>query len=183
MPHTVTLPDELFAKLQAHAVPLVDTPVSIIERAIAALEAGDEAAAKASHGGPRSFNPAAAPSLSHTTPRKAVLAGKVLPASGTYWNPIMYAVIEEASKRGVGTDDLLELITVNRTKGEKTVNGYKFLPGAGISVQGQDANAAWRQAYRVASSVGIALEVQFAWQDNDKAAMPNTLGSFFVEGN
>jgi hypothetical protein len=182
MPHTITLPDDLFAKLQAHAVPLVDTPLSIIERAIAALEAGDEQTAKGGQGAPRSFNPAAAPSLSHTTPHKVMLAGKVLPASSTYWNPIMYAVIEEAAKRGVGKTDLLELITVNCTAGEKTINGYKFLPGAGISVQGQDANAAWRQAYRVASSVGIALEVQFAWQDNEKAAMPNTLGSFFVEG-
>lgn len=182
MPHTITLSDDLFAKLQAHAVPLVDTPVSVIERAIAALEAGDEEETKRTHAGPRSFNPAAAPSLSHTTPRKAVLAGKLLPASTTYWNPIMYAVIEEAAKRGVSTEDLLNLISINCVAGEKAVNGYKFLPVAGISVQGQDANAAWRQAYRIASSVGITLEVQFVWQDNEKAAMPNTLGSFFVEG-
>lgn len=115
-------------------------------------------------------------------PRKAVLAGRTLPASATYWNPIMHAVIEEAARRGVGSADLLELMTINCVAGEKTADGYKYLPGAGLSVQGQAADAAWRQAYRVASSVGIGLEVQFIWQDNDKAAMPNMLGSFFVEG-
>ena len=181
MPHVITLPDDLFSKLQAHAVPLVDTPLSVIERALAALEAGDEEVAQAS--GVRTFNPAAPPSLSHTTPRKAVLAGRRLPASATYWNPIMYAVIEEAAKRGVKRQDILELLTVNSIEGEKTEQGYKFVEAAGISVQGQDANAAWRQAHRIAESFGVGLEVEFVWQDNEKAAMPNTLGSFYVDGN
>ena len=92
MPHVVTLPDDLFAKLQSHAIPLVDTPITIIERALAALEAGNEAATSVSQG-PRSFNPGAAPNLAHTTPRKAVVSGKTLPPSATYWNPIMFAVI------------------------------------------------------------------------------------------
>lgn len=182
MPHVITLPDELFAKLQAHAIPLVDTPLTIIERAIAALEAGDEDATSSKHGA-RSFNPGAAPNLAHTTPRKVAIAGKSLPAAATYWNPIMFAVIREAAARGISTADLMELITVNCVAGEKTDHGYKFIEEAGLSVQGQDANAAWKQAYRVASSVGIGLEIEFAWQDNEKAAMPNTLGSFYVEGN
>ncbi len=183
MPHAINIPDELFAKLQAHAVPLIDTPLSVIERAITALEAGDEEVRKVGARGARTFNPAAPPNLSHTTVRKAVLGGKTMPPASTYWNPIMYATIEEAGKRGVNADDLMELITVNRVAGEKTDHGYKFIEAAGISVQGQDANAAWRQTYRIASSIGVDLQVEFIWQDNEKAAMPNTLGSLYVEGN
>ena len=184
MTHTIDLPDELFARLQKHAVPLIDTPLTIIERALVALEAGDEEVASARpKSGARSFNPAAAPNLAHTTPQKVVVAGKQLPKGHSYWNPLMYAVILEAAARGVGKDDLLELITINRVNGRKEDQGYRYLDAVGISVQGQDANAAWKQAYRVASSIGIAIEVVFAWQDTEKAAMPNTLGSFFVEGN
>ena len=181
MPHSIILPDDLFAKLQAHAVPLVDTPLTVIERALAALEAGDEDPVQDS--GVRTFNPAAPPSLSHTTPRKAVLAGKRMPANATYWNPIMNAVIQEAAKRGVVRQDLVDLLTVNWVEGEKTDMGYKYIEAAGISVQGQDANAAWRQAHRIAESFGIGISVEFVWQNTDKAAMPNTLGSFFVEGD
>ena len=43
MGYTLEIPDELFSKLQRHAVPLIDTPLSVIERALRALEAGDEA--------------------------------------------------------------------------------------------------------------------------------------------
>ena len=184
MPHTITLPDELFARLQNHAIPLVDTPLSIIERAVDALEAGRESPASSDRkGGIRSFTAAAVPNLAHTTPRKIVLAGRTLPKAETYWNPLMYAVILEAAKRGVGSADLQELLTVNTAAGRKEDNGYKYLEPAGISVQGQDANAAWKAAYRVASSIGIAIEVEFAWQDTEKAAMPNTLGSFSVDGD
>lgn len=181
MPHVITLPDELFVKLQAHAVPLVDTPLTIIERALAALEAGDEDASSSAHSA-QSFNPGAAPNLAHTTPRKAIVAGKMLKASATYWNPVMFAVIREAAARGVSTDDLMNLITVNCVLGEKSDHGYRFIGEAGISVQGQDANAAWKQTYRVASSLGIDVVIEFVWQDNEKAAMPNTLGSFYVGG-
>lgn len=183
MPITITLPDELFAKLQKHAVPLVDTPLTVIERALTALEEGDEEPRKAQSGSDvRSFNPAAPPSLSFTTPQVARVGGKMLPKSKTYWNPIMYSVIEEAAKKGVSQDDIADLITVPYVEGRKEDNGYKFVEVAGISVQGQDANSAWKQTYRLASSFAIDIEVEFSWQNTDKAAMPNTAGSFYISG-
>ena len=179
----IELPDDLFARLQKHAVPFVDTPVSVIERAIIALEAGDEAAVDPVRAdAPRSFNPAAAPDLSHTTPHKIVVGEVALGKGEVYWNPLMFAVIREAFARGVGKDDLMELLTVNRVDGRKEDQGYRYLPDVGISVQGQGANPAWKQTYRIASSVGIRLDVVFAWQSHPKAALPNTVGSFFVEG-
>jgi len=185
MPYSVEIPDDLFAKLQKHAVPFIDTPVTVIERAVRALEQGDEEpfAGPTSSDAPRAFNPAAPPSLTHTKPRSAKVDGRALPYSDAYWNSIWFAVIRQAAARGVSTSDLLDLITTNRQVGRRHDNGFTYIEEADLSVQGQDANGAWRQTYVIASSTGISVEVVFAWQNNPKAAMPNTVGSFFVEGN
>lgn len=182
MPPSIEIPDELFARLQKHAVPLVDTPLSVITRALDALEAGDEMPQPPQSAGPRSFNPSAAPNLSHTTPTRALVGEATLPKSQAYWNPIMFAVIAEAANRGTTTDDLLDLLTIPAVKGEKEGSGYKYIAEAGLSVQGQDANSAWKQTYRIASSVGVHVQVVFVWQENPKAAMPGVTGSFFIEG-
>lgn len=183
MPHMVELPDDLFAKLQGFAVPLIDTPLTVIERALVALEAGDEQLTSPNSAKlARSFNPAAPPSLAFTIPRRASVGGRQLSAGDRYWNSIMYAVIEEAARRGFSTEDLLALISVNSQAGRREDNGFKYLEGANLSIQGQGAAGAWRQSYAIASSVGIAIEVEFAWQDNPKAAMPQMVGTLFIEG-
>jgi hypothetical protein len=183
MVYTIELSDELFARLQKHAVPLVDTPVSVIERALRALEAGDEEPGSvAASNANRTFNPAAPPDLSFTTLKSAKIAGKALPKADTFWNSVMTAVILEAAARGITTQDILDLITVNSQAGQREEGGFKYLESAGLSIQGQAANSAWRQAYVLASSFGIELDVSFVWQNNEKAAMPNASGSFFVEG-
>lgn len=184
MPYPIELPDDLFQKLQKHAVPLVDTPISVIERAIRALEEGDEEPGdRAAADGPRTFNPAAPPNLTFTKPRSAVINGRQLPSSQAYWNAIMFEVIKEAAQRGASTEDLLALITVNSQAGGRQDNGFTFIEQARLSIQGQDANGAWRQTYVIASSIGIPVEVVFAWQNNTKAAMPNTVGSFHIDGD
>jgi hypothetical protein len=183
MPHAIELPDELFAKLQKHAVPLVDTPLTVIERALRALEEGDEEpATPAISAGPRTFNPAAPPNLTFTKPRSVVVNGRQLPHALAYWNAIMFEVIKEAARRGVSSEDLLDLITVNKSARARHDTGFTFIEEADLSIQGQDANGAWRQTYVIASSVGIPVEVVFAWQNNPKAAMPNSIGSFHVDG-
>lgn len=182
MPHSIDLPDDLFSKLQKHAVPFIDTPVTVIERALRALEEGDEEPVATGPDEDRTFNPAAPPDLAFSKPRKATVDGRALPNSQAYWNNVMLAVIKAAAKHGVSTEDLLALITVNCEAGERHDNGFSYVQEAGLSIQGQNANGAWRQTYVIASSVGIPVEVIFAWQNNPKAAMPNTLGSFHVDG-
>lgn len=183
MSPSIELNDEIFARLQKHAIPLVDTPLTVISRALDALEAGDEEPASTERANsPRSFNPAAPPNLTHTTPRRAEVAGKALPKSETYWNSIMFAAITEAANKGTLPEDLLELLTIPCVIGEKVGSGYRYLADAGISVQGQDANRAWRETYRIASSIGVSVQVVFVWGENPKAAMPGATGSFFIEG-
>lgn len=182
MPHAVTIPDDLFARLQKHAVPLVDTLPTVIERALVALEAGQERVVGEGRHGVRTFNPAAPPNLAHTTPQRIVVEGTVLPKAETYWNPLMFAVIRAAAARGAGRDRLLELIAGNCVAGVKEHHGYKHLADLGVSVQGRDANAAWKVAYRVATGLGLSVSVEFIWQNTEKAAMPNTAGLLSIEG-
>lgn len=183
MSYKIEIPDDLFAKLQKHAVPLVDTPIDVIERAVRALEAGDEDAANAvSPAGERTFNPSAAPNLSFTTLKSARIAEKVLPKTDTYWNSVLHAVIMEAAAMGHPAQDIFDVISVNCQLGKREDNGFKYLENAGISIQGQAANSAWKQAYVIASSFGIELNVTFSWQANEKAAMPNASGSMYFDG-
>ena len=90
---------------------------------------------------------------------------------------------DRPARRGVSTEDLLDLITVNKSARERHDTGFTFIKEADLSIQGQDANGAWRQTYVIASSIGIPLDVVFAWQNNPKAAMPNTVGSFHLDGD
>lgn len=184
MVYKIEIPDELFAKLQKHAVPLIDTPVDVIERAIRALEAGNEDSSEAiSPSGVRAFNPAAAPNLSFTTLISARIGEKVLPKADTYWNSVLHAVILEAAASGHSAQDIYDLISVNCQLGKRDDNGFKYIEAAGISIQGQAANSAWKQAYVIASSFGIGLDVEFSWQNNEKAAMPMVRGSMYYDGN
>jgi len=182
MGYTLEIPDELFSKLQRHAVPLIDTPLSVIERALRALEAGDEAPTS----GPsslRTFNPSAPPDLKFTSVLKAQINGKVLRKADTNWNAVLLHVINEAAAMKTSPQDILDLVTVNSQLGCREDSGFKFVEAAGISIQGQDANSAWRQAYTLASSLGIEIDLTFVWQSTDKAAMPSVTGTMFVPVN
>jgi hypothetical protein len=180
--HLIEISDELFARMQAFAAPLVDTPETIISRALAALESGGSVGLQDLGSRIKSFNPAAPPSLSHTTPKRMVLAGRTLPRSETYWNSLMLAVIRKARDEGLTPKQIQAALSVNSVVGNRDFNGYKFLSDVGISVQGQDANSAWRQTYDLATTIGIAIEVEFAWLDTPKAAMPGVTGRFTVGG-
>lgn len=53
----------------------------------------------------------------------------------------------------------------------------------GLSVQGQDANGAWRAALHVAQQLRCPLKVTFIWRDNkDGAAFPGVTGQFSMPG-
>jgi hypothetical protein len=184
MPYSIELTDELFAKLQKHAVPLVDTPLTVIDRALRALEEGDEEAVSTTPSGEsRTFNPAAPPDLTFTKPRSVVINGRQLPYTQAYWNAVMFEVIREAGRRGTSTQDILDLITVNSQAGVRRDNGFSYLKEADLSIQGQDSNGAWRQTYLIASSLGISVDVVFRWQNSARAAMPDVVGSFHISGD
>jgi len=180
MPHQISISDETFARMQSLAIPLVDTPDSVILRALHALDREGRDPMRCGHDRVRSFNPAAPPSLSHTTLKSASIGVTKLEKAETSWNSLMIAAIRELYRRGRRGPQLCDHLRVNSVEGRRDDSGYKFIEDLGISVQGQDANSAWRQSYDIASGFGIAVEAEFAWHQNPKAAMPGVIGRFSV---
>lgn len=176
----VTIGPETFARLQGHAVPLVDTIETVINRALDALDREGGGKGAGPDDGVRTFDPAAPPSLSFTTVKSVVVGGRRHPPAETYWNSVLEAAVREAAKRGRTPTEIGELLIVNHVVGPKEGGGYKFVAEAGVSVQGQDANGAWRAAFHIAAVLKIPIEVTFFWQSSAKAAFPGTVGRMTV---
>ncbi|MGH6793235.1 MAG: hypothetical protein ACRECF_10940 [Methyloceanibacter sp.] len=70
------------------------------------------------------------------------------------------------------------LLHINAIVGKKEDQGYRFLSYAGISVQGEDANSAWRAIYRIAKELNILFDVQFMWAQKEGLAYAGQSGRF-----
>lgn len=183
---TVEISDSAVSRLQAIAVPLVDTWDTVITRLIDHWEATKSGLPKSTRPGDpigtqgdgitMIFDPEAPPQLNFTTCVEITVEGRKLGKSETYWNTLMNTMVLSAHQKGYSSEDIHQNLFVNARKGRKEDSGYKYLKEAGLSVQGQDSNTAFRQAYDLARAYAIPFQVRFRWQDNDKAAYPNHYG-------
>jgi hypothetical protein len=178
MAPNVTLSPETITRLKSFAEPLVDTFDTVMNRAMDALEAANSNGV-ATNGAIRSLNPARPPNLAYTTVHSIIFNGKRFPPAETYWNHLLLAVIREASKK-FPPKKVDELVICNHVMGKKEDNGYKYLEEAGISVQGQDANGAWKAIAHMLLELKLPLEVEFSWQDNPKAVAPGERAKFSI---
>jgi hypothetical protein len=166
--------DATFQRLKAHAEPLVDDVDSVINRALDALEASGQKPETASGVSQRLVNPAAPPNLAHTTVRSIELCGRILPPNETYWNTLLISALREAAKKGLSAKDLKDVLIANAVLGRKEDDGYRYFKDLGLSIQGQDSNAAWRATYHLAHKLSLPIKVSFGWQNNPKAAFPGS---------
>lgn len=164
----IVLDDETFARLQKHAVPLVDDANSVVARALDALDAASDNEKPE----PLAFGMTNTPDLSFTTVKFASVDGKILPSSETFWNSILLAVVRVAAGNGLPQSQITQKLLANYVAGKKEEGGYKYLPEIDLSIQGLDANGAWKATALLAQSLGIQVKVQFAWQNHPKAAKP-----------
>lgn len=186
---TVSVPidDDVFAGLKRLAEPLVDDVNSVIRRLIAAYDSAGGGVGGSTYGavgglvqsGIVEFDAASPPDLLHTTPTKITLAGRLFKPSDTYWNTLLIEVIREAAAK-VSSAELAKLIVVNHEVGKRDDTGFRYIPEAGLSVQGQDSDRSWRAIHHVAAQLDLPVEVEFRWQPNPKAAYPNGRGRFRV---
>ncbi len=189
MTHQVELSSPTFRRLQKLATPLVDTIETVINRLLDQHEQEnlqhrmsrelDPASKPAALNHPVSpptdaatFDPASPPDLRHTKVLSARLDGSDVDAS---WNALLVEAIKRARARG--HEELRRVVIVNYVRGRKEDEGYKYLADVGISVQGQDANGAWRGTFHIAQQLGLGLEVDFVWRHKDGAARPGEFGT------
>ncbi len=183
MSPSIDLSPATFGRLQAHAVPLVDTIESVINRMIdkfeksASTDAGEEATGQA---GARVFNPDAPPDLTHAKILGVWFDGEQLGRGKDNWNGLLYTAVTAAKTRAKSENDFKNSMVVNYKDGQKDDEGYRHLPGTGISVQGQDANGAWRAVRHIARHLKCPVSVRFAWREKDGAAFPGVTGQLSI---
>jgi hypothetical protein len=180
MSPTVELSPDTIERLKKFAEPLVDTFDTVVAKALAALEAANGRQATIPADEIKFLNPAAPPNLSHTTVHSIDFDGRRFPPAETYWNLLLHAVIRRA-RQDLSAEAVADLIICNKVVGKKENNGYKYLEDAGISIQGADANGAWKATYYLLDKLNLPTEIVFSWQDNPKAAMPNQRARFSVQ--
>jgi hypothetical protein len=182
MSHNETIPDDLFARLQRLAEPLVDNFVSIVTKLADYYEAGhappraNATPVERSQRAVRDFSATVPPPhLTHTKVLSIEIDGVAL--RNPSWNGLLYEMIGRAKGHMHGDNDVRRLVIVNYVKGEgDPQKNYRFMPELGISVQGQDANYAWKGAAHIAREIGAPVAVEFVWKDKPGAAHPGVIG-------
>jgi len=101
------------------------------------------------------------------------LEGKTFDKGTLYWNPLLFELVRMAGIKGVKGDQLKQMLLCNFVDGEADASqGYRYIKEAGLSVQGQAANPAWKTIYHLVRTLGLSLDVVFIWDDKPKAAFP-----------
>ncbi len=174
----VRIPDELFERLQNHAKPFVDTPATVIERILDFYEAGRSAPTKprrpssSETPGTRRFDPSDPPDLTHTKLLSADFDG----TAASNWNDLVDTAHRHAMTR-LKTYDALRAATLsNMVQGQKTDSGFHHLSDINVSIQGIDADLAWRNTLNMARRIGVPVRVEFEWRDKPNAAHPGERG-------
>ena len=168
----ITIKQSTFERLQNHAKALVDTPDSVIMRALDAL---DQIKKKPSSNGKPTeaevrLDPFELPDLKHTKIMDASIDGEKL--SRPNWNCLLDEMLRRARKRTGNFEGVLELFSVNLVQGRKEDEGYRYLSEIDTSVQGQPANGASRAVIAAAHALGISLDIGIAWRPKKGAAFP-----------
>lgn len=169
------------ARLAKHAKPFTDTVDSVVNRLLDAYEGRELAEQDDSDvitdGNIRDFsNQTPPPNLTHTKVLSVEFNRTKFPRAETTWNSLLNEAIRFARKTVKSDDEFKRLVTVNWFKGKKEDEGYRYLSDVNVSVQGQDANAAWRAALHIAKQTGRPIEVIFAWRMKEGAAYPGVTG-------
>ena len=166
-------------RLQKHAKPFVDTVDTVVNRILDAYEGGQlvegDEGDIVTDGNIRDFS-GKMPDLTHTKVLSIEFNRTKFPRAETTWNALLNETIRFAKKTAKSDDVFKRLVTVNWVKGKKEDEGYRYLTDVNLSVQGQDANAAWRGASHIAKQLGCRIEVIFTWRIKEGAAHPGVTG-------
>ncbi len=176
----IAVEQSTFERLQHHAKPLVDTPDTVVNRALDALELSAtpptlppllrQSPAVAE----RNFDWRAPPDVTHTRLSDAALQGRRIEKPN--WNLLVNRMLVLATELLSDFEAVRKVCPVNMVRGFKDDEGYRYLPEIGLSFQGASANDALRGLIAAAHSLGIELEVGFSWHPKEAAAYPGERG-------
>ena len=177
----IRISDAAYQKLQRLAIPLVDTPASVVERVLDFYDqhkstAGTTTVIKKTielpSVGSIGFDPASPPDLTHARVKNATVGE----SKASTWKGLLQKVHIAALAKLQSLEVLQRTSTSNLVEGRKHDKGYEYVRALGASIQNTDANVAWRQSFLLAKQVGIALEVEFEWLEKPGAFKPGERG-------
>ena len=187
---SIEISQETYSRLQQRAVPLKDSPDTVISRLL--NEPPPQPTNQGLSGGPSQlgddvapadiaiddpFNP---PSLEHTKVLRAQVAGQQIDRAN--WATVRQSLIEIAFRqRGYNLHQLLEVCPVNAQEGVKADEGYTPCEDLGVSIQGQDANHAWQAAAALAKALRVTVKVWFQWRIKPGAKFPGKRGLLAID--
>lgn len=189
MPPVIRISAETFSMLQKVAQPLVDTPDTVIRKALVAYlnmhsldvpiaTSKSPVPAPPSTNGVMTFDPDVPPDLTHTSFK----AGLVADFPVNKWNRLLveaHARAYESLGKDIGA--LRRVSEANIRQGETTEAGFKPVNDYGFSVQGVESNKAWSISRGLAKKFGFPISIEFRWQQKPSAAYPGQVGRIYYE--
>jgi hypothetical protein len=170
----VRIPDPIYKRLQAIAVPFEDTPITVIERLLSEYEARHKPEEITESENYRVLDPDAPPNLHHSRVVRAVIGDSEIRQPN--WNKIVDKAHLLAIGQGISPEALIKLTLSHVVQGENNTSGFHYLPQVNISVQGVDANLAWRNILHLAKNLKVPIEIYFHWRDKEESAYPGEKG-------
>lgn len=178
----IEISDSDFARLQRLAVPLVDSPASVIAKLL------DMAEQDKTH---KSFETEESekkllglsfeiPPLTHAKLLDASFSGEK-PDKYT-WDGLLRLAIKHASRKAKNFDDLRKASGARMVMGEKHDEGYKYLPELGLSYQGVSADDAMKIVTRINEFLWTECTFEFEWRKKEGAAMPGKTARGHIGG-
>lgn len=166
-------------RLKALAEPFVDTPETVIARVLdhyKQSQSTENSTAEKDVNAPATpatrFDALNAPDLTHTKLLSAVVDGR----EASRWND----VVNEAHRAAMGrVNDFNKLSKLSKSqivKGQKSDRGYHYLEDLDLSIQGIDADYAFKNALHLARNLAFPIRVEFEWRHKPGAAYPGTRG-------
>ncbi len=180
---SITIDQATFERLEKYAKAFVDTPDTVINRALDALDrlAGALVPTNGySAVSERRINPWQLPDLTHAKVLDATVAGTAIARPN--WNLLMKEMVRLAIKRVGTVHELLRLYPINVVGGRKQDEGYSYLPDINVSVQGQASNTACRAVVTIAQGLDIALDISLMWRPKESAAHPGERARLWIPG-
>ena len=176
----IAIEKSTFERLQRHAIPLEDTPDTVVNRALDALER-DESSSAPSWEQPvpeHPIDPANLPSLKHTGVLAARLNGRSV--AKLKWNGILDEVVIHGMKRIRHFEEFRRRCPARMVSGRKEDEGYRYLAEADISIQGRSATEVGKMLVEAAGNLDIELDIVFQWKQGKDSAHPGKRGRLYL---
>lgn len=180
----ITISSATFKRLESCIKSFADTPETVINRALDALEQLPSQPVDVDDPTPVTelqFDPSQLPDMTHTKILDAAVAGTG--GQKPHWNDLLKMMVRSAVANGRTFDEIRQLCSINMVSGQEGNQKYSYLPDIDISLRNQNANTACRTLVTLAQNLGIALDIVFEWPDKKGTAYSGQRGRLRIPGS